>query len=151
MTDTVVDVALPAVIRPGDSAALAKTITDSDVLQFAALTLDTNPVHLSDSFAADTRFGQRIVHGLFSAGLISAVLGTRLPGPGSVYVSQTLHYKAPVYIGDTVTARVTVTKVRPERRLLSLLTEVHRQDGTLVLTGESLILLDRTDVRIEEA
>jgi 3-hydroxybutyryl-CoA dehydratase len=150
VSDIVVELALPQVIRLGDQASLSKTISESDVHLFAALSLDYNPVHLDDSFAAQTRFGRRIVHGAIGMALVSAVLGTKLPGPGSIYVSQTVQYKAPVYIGDTVTASVKVIKVRPDRNLLTLQTEVHTQNGTLVLTGESLILLERDGVIITE-
>src|SRR5580692_11925798 len=86
----------------GMSERLSKTVASSDVVGFAQLTGDRNPIHLSEHFAAKTSFGRRIAHGLYTAGLISAVLGTRLPGPGAIYVSQTLHFHAPVRIGDTV-------------------------------------------------
>lgn len=148
LSDKVVDLLPPSTIRLGDHASLTKTISDHDVRQFADLSLDYNPVHLNDTFAEHSRFGRRIVHGALAAGLVSAVLGTRLPGPGSIYVSQTFQYKAPIYIGDTITATVTVTKVRPERRLFVLQTDVQTQTGTIVLTGEAVIILDRADVMI---
>src|SRR5688572_33197415 len=95
---------------------LSKTIASSDVIGFAQLTGDRNPIHLSEHFAAKTPFGTRIAHGLYTASLISAVLGTRLPGPGAIYVSQTLNFRAPVKIGDTVEVKVEVAELVPERR-----------------------------------
>lgn len=92
----------------GMSASVSRTISEADILMFAGVSGDTNPVHLDQEFAASTMFGGRIAHGMLSAGLISAVFGTRLPGPGSIYLSQNLKFKAPVKIGDTVVARVTV-------------------------------------------
>src|SRR5881394_2414193 len=95
---------------------LTKTVASSDVIGFAQLTGDRNPIHLSEHFAAKTPFGRRIAHGLYTASLISAVLGTRLPGPGAVYVSQTLNFRAPVRIGDTVEVMVVVAELFPERQ-----------------------------------
>ncbi len=92
----------------GMTASIGKTITEADILMFAAVSTDTNPVHLNAEVAAATQFGVRIAHGMLSAGLISAVLGTRLPGPGTIYMSQSLRFRAPVKIGDTVTATVEV-------------------------------------------
>ena len=97
----------------GMTETLAKTISSSDVVGFAEVTGDRNPIHLSQHFAAKTPFGTRIAHGLYTASLISAVLGTRLPGPGAVYFSQTLNFRAPVRIGDTVEVEVTVAELIP--------------------------------------
>ena len=99
----------------GLTETLSKTVASSDVIGFAQLTGDRNPIHLSEHFAAKTTFGRRIAHGLYTASLISAVLGTRLPGPGAVYVSQTLNFRAPVKIGDTVEVTVVVAELFPER------------------------------------
>jgi 3-hydroxybutyryl-CoA dehydratase len=99
----------------GMAEVLRKTIDSSDVVGFAAVTGDRNPIHLSEHFAAKTPFGTRIAHGLYTASLISAVLGTRLPGPGAVYISQTLNFRAPVKIGDTVEVQVAVAELLPER------------------------------------
>jgi 3-hydroxybutyryl-CoA dehydratase len=124
----------------GMTERLEKTVASSDVVGFAQLTGDRNPIHLSEHFAAKTSFGTRIAHGLYTASLISAVLGTRLPGPGAVYISQTLNFRAPVKIGDTVVVTVTVTvaELMPEksRARLSCLCEV---DGEVVLDGEALV------------
>jgi 3-hydroxybutyryl-CoA dehydratase len=107
-------------LRVGASAELSRAIGDADVRAFAALTGDANPVHLDESYAAGTMFGGRIAHGMHVAGLISAVLGMRLPGPGAVYLEQSLRFRRPVRIGDTVTARVEVLDVIPERRRVRL-------------------------------
>ena len=122
----------------GLSERLAKTISSSDVVGFAEITGDRNPIHLSEHFAARTPFGTRIAHGLYTAGLISAVLGTRLPGPGAVYVSQTLNFRAPVRIGDTVEVEVTVAELTPERRRARLACTC-RVGGEVVLDGEALV------------
>jgi 3-hydroxybutyryl-CoA dehydratase len=95
----------------GMSASYSQTITDADIKCFAGISGDNNPVHMSDEYAAESRFGKRIAHGLISASFFSALFGTRIPGPGCVYVSQSLNFKRPVYIGDTVTASVTVNNI----------------------------------------
>src|SRR3954464_2693555 len=97
----------------GMTEKLSKTVASSDVVGFAEVTGDRNPIHLSEHFAARTRFGTRIAHGLYTASLISALLGTRLPGPGAVYISQTLNFRAPVKIGDTVDVTIVVTALIP--------------------------------------
>jgi 3-hydroxybutyryl-CoA dehydratase len=100
----------------GMRETIMKTVMESDVVGFAQLSGDENPIHLSDVYASKTRFGQRIAHGLYTASLISAVLGTRLPGPGAVYLSQTLNFKAPVHIGDVVVIDVEVTELTEKGR-----------------------------------
>jgi 3-hydroxybutyryl-CoA dehydratase len=122
----------------GMTERLEKIVSSSDVVGFAQLTGDRNPIHLSEHFAAKTSFRTRIAHGLYTASLISAVLGTRLPGPGAVYISQTLNFRAPVKIDDTVTVIVTVAELIPEksRARLSCVCEV---DGEVVLDGEALV------------
>src|SRR3954467_12764550 len=122
----------------GMTETLSKTIDSSDVVGFAEVTGDRNPIHLSEHFAAKTPFGTRIAHGLYTASLISAVLGTRLPGPGAIYISQTLNFRAPVKIGDTVTVTVTVAELMPEksRARLSCVCAV---GGEVVLDGEALV------------
>jgi 3-hydroxybutyryl-CoA dehydratase len=99
----------------GMTERLAKTVASSDVVGFAEVTGDRNPIHLSEHFAAKTPFGTRVAHGLYTASLISAVLGTRLPGPGAIYISQTLNFRAPVKIGDTVDVMVSVAELLPEK------------------------------------
>src|SRR6478752_3325772 len=122
----------------GMTETLNKTVASSDVIGFAQLTGDRNPIHLSEHFAAKTTFGTRIAHGLYTASLISAVLGTRLPGPGAVYISQTLHFRAPVKIGDTVEVTVEVKELVAEkfRARLSCTCSV---EGEVVLDGEALV------------
>ena len=122
---------------------VVRTVTAADVEAFAVLTGDVNPVHLDEAYAAQTRFGRRIAHGMLAVSLISAVLGTRLPGPGAIYLSQSAAFKAPVYIGDTVTARVSVVKFREDKGILTLRTECRNQDGTLVVEGEAVVLVER--------
>ncbi len=131
----------------GMTERLAKTVSSSDVVGFAEVTGDRNPIHLSEHFAATTPFGTRIAHGLYTASLISAVLGTRLPGPGAIYVSQTLNFRAPVKIGDTVEVAVVVTELIPEkfRARLSCTCAV---GGETVLDGEALVKVpSRSDKR----
>ena len=123
-------------LEVGMSERLTKTISSSDVVGFAEITGDRNPIHLSEHFAARTPFGTRIAHGLYTAGLISAVLGTRLPGPGAVYVSQTLNFRAPVKIGDTVEAEVVVAELTPDRRRARLACTCSVA-GEVVLDGEA--------------
>jgi 3-hydroxybutyryl-CoA dehydratase len=128
-------------LKIGDTASMTKTITDDDIRAFADLTGDHNPVHLDDEFAATTRFGRRIAHGMLSAGLISAVLANKLPGTGTVYLSQTLSFVAPVYPGDTVTASVTVMKVREDKPIVTLETVCTNQRDEPVLRGEAVVLI----------
>ena len=120
----------------GRSAELSKTITEADVVLFAGLTGDFNPVHVDETAAARTRFGGRIAHGMLSGGLISAVIGMQLPGPGCIYVSQALRFKRPVRIGDTVTARVAVAELLPRQRV-RLATTCVNQAGEVVVEGEA--------------
>jgi 3-hydroxybutyryl-CoA dehydratase len=122
----------------GMQESLMKTVMDSDVVGFARLSGDDNPLHLCDVYAADTRFGQRIAHGLYTASLISAVLGTRLPGPGAVYRSQTLNFHGPVKIGDVVEVVVEVAELTPKGRIVRLRCEA-RVDGKLVLDGDAVV------------
>ena len=122
----------------GMTETLSKTFSSADVIGFAELTGDCNPIHLSEHFAANTLFGRRIAHGLYVASLISAVVGTRLPGPGAVYISQTLTFRAPVHIGDTVDATVTVVELVPERKRTKL-SCICRVGSEIVLDGEALV------------
>ncbi len=123
----------------GDRAERTRTFTEDDVAEYAELSGDLNPIHLDDEYAAKSRFGRRIVHGFLTAGMISALLGTQLPGIGPIYVAQTFKFLAPVYIGDTVTASVEVTAIREDKRPVTLRTDCANADGTLVLTGEATI------------
>ncbi len=124
----------------GMSASFSKTVTEADIILFAGVSGDTNPVHLNQVYAESTMFKGRISHGLLSAGFISAVLGTRLPGPGAIYVSQSLRFKAPVRAGDTVTARATVTEILPEKKRVVLMTQCTVGDK-VVIDGEATIMV----------
>jgi 3-hydroxybutyryl-CoA dehydratase len=125
-------------LRVGMRETLLKTVMDTDVIGFARISGDDNPIHLCDTYAAGSRFGERIAHGLYTASLISAVLGTRLPGPGAVYRSQTLHFHAPVRIGEVVTVTVEVVELMPQVRKVRLACEAS-VDGHVVLDGEALV------------
>ena len=128
-------------LKVGDAAEMQKTIADEDVRAFAELTGDRNPVHLDEEYAASTRFGRRIAHGMLGASLISAVLANELPGRGTVYLSQTLRFTAPVFLGDTVTARVVVKAVREDKPVVTLETFCTNQRGERVVEGEAVVLV----------
>jgi len=126
----------------GDKASMAKTVSETDVYLFAGITGDLNPAHVNEAWAKTTKFGGRIAHGMISAGFISAVLAMKLPGPGTIYLGQTLKFTAPVRIGDTVTAEVEVIEIIDGKRL-RLRTTATNQDGTVVVEGEALVLPPR--------
>ena len=128
-------------LQPGDEASRSLTISDDTVRAFAEVTGDTNPVHLDDEYAAGTRFGRRIAHGMIAAGVVSATLANDLPGPGTVYLNQTLKFRLPVYPGDTITATVEVLSVRPDKPIVTLATVCTNQDGEVVLEGEAVVLV----------
>ena len=128
-------------ISVGQSASLSKTISESDVYTFAGITGDLNPAHVNEEYARQSRFGGRIAHGLLSAGLISAAIAMKLPGPGTIYLGQTIKFLAPVRIGDTVTATVKVLSMDAARRRAVLETTCHNQKDALVITGEATVLL----------
>ena len=128
---------------PGEKAELSRSICEIDIQQMAEITGDTNPVHVDEEFARKTRFGGCIAHGVFCSGLISAVLGTKLPGPGSVYLKQSLQFLLPVRVGDTVTAEVEVTDWRADKRIIVLKTNCFNQDGEAVAEGEAVLIVDR--------
>jgi len=130
-------------VSVGETASLSKTISEADIVLFAGVTGDFNPLHLDREYAKTTRFGERIAHGLLTAGLISAVLGTRLPGPGAIYLGQTLSFRKPVKIGDTITATAKVSSYDPEKRIVKLETNCYNQEGVLVLAGEAVLLLEK--------
>ena len=124
----------------GMTAVFAKTITEADIVLFAGISGDINPVHLNHEFATETMFEGRIAHGMLTASFISTVIGTKLPGPGAIYLKQSLNFKAPVRAGDTVRARVTIREIIEEKRRVVLDTIVTAGD-TVVLDGEALILV----------
>lgn len=125
-------------IKIGDSATFSKTVTEHDVETFAGLTGDFNPVHINAEYAKTSLFKERIAHGILTAGFISAVLGTKLPGEGALYLGQNLRFTAPVKLGDTVTARVTVTEKRDDKKIIKLHTVVTNQHGKTVIDGEAV-------------
>ena len=127
----------------GMSAEHAKTVTDADVVLFAGITGDFNPVHVDAEAAARSMFGGRIAHGMLSAGLISAAIAMKLPGAGTIYLEQSLRFTKPVRIGDTVTARIEVAELLPKRRV-RLLTVCRNQHGDTVLDGEATVLLPKS-------
>jgi 3-hydroxybutyryl-CoA dehydratase len=127
-------------LKVGQTASLAKTITEADILLFSAVSMDTNSAHLDEEASKKTPFGGRIAHGMLSAGLISAVLGTRLPGPGTIYMGQTLRFKAPVRIGDTVTATAEVKELNAEKKRAVLITTC-TVAGKVVIDGEATVLV----------
>ncbi len=128
----------------GQTAELQHTVTDADIRAFAAVSGDDNPVHLDEAYAATTPFKTRIAHGMLSAGYISAVLGTRLPGPGAIYLSQTMNFRRPVRIGDEVLTRATVSAIDTERARVTLVT-VCEVGGKTVVEGEAVVMVPRRD------
>jgi 3-hydroxybutyryl-CoA dehydratase len=126
-------------IKIGDEACLARTITEAHIVSYAGLTGDMNPVHVDAEHAAKSMFGERIAHGMLVAGLFSAVLGTQLPGPNSIYLGQDLKFVAPVKIGDTVTVIVTVTEKRDDKRIIKLRTTATNQRDEMVIDGTAVV------------
>ena len=126
--------------KVGDSAEITKTIEQADINAFADVTGDHNPVHVDETFAQTTRFGRTIAHGMLTASLISSVLANKLPGPGSVYLGQTLKFVAPVYPGDQITARVTVKEIREDKAIVKLETICVNQRDEIVIRGEATVL-----------
>ncbi|MCU0649330.1 MAG: MaoC family dehydratase [Gemmatimonadaceae bacterium] len=125
----------------GQTAESSRTVGDAEIMAFAAVSGDYNPVHVDDAIAAASPFGGRIAHGLLSASFISALLATELPGPGAIYLSQSLRFVRPVRIGDTVTTRVEIVELLPEKRRVRLRTTCRNQDATVVLDGEALVMV----------
>jgi 3-hydroxybutyryl-CoA dehydratase len=130
---------LSTAVQVGDSNSFTREITARDIETFADLVGDHNPVHMDEEYAATTRFGRRIAHGMLSAGLISAAIANGWPG--AIYFSQTLQFRAPVYLGDTVTTQVTITTVRSDKPIVTFRTVCHNQDDTLVIEGEAVCLI----------
>ena len=129
-------------LRPGMTALYAKTVTDADVVLFAGISGDVNPVHLNQEFADRTMFRGRIAHGMLTASFISTVIGTKLPGPGCIYISQNLKFKAPVRVGDTVNARVTISSVDEARGRIAVETTC-TVGNVVVIAGEAVLLVPR--------
>ena len=126
-------------MKVGDWAEFSKTVTETDVYMLAGITGDFNPAHVNEQYAGKTHFKKRIAHGMLSAGFISTVLGTKLPGCGAIYMKQELKFLAPVYIGDTVTARAEVLEINIEKNRVTMKTTCSNQDGTMVLDGVAVL------------
>ena len=126
-------------IKTGDEASLSVTITETHIVMYAGLTGDVNPVHVDAEHAKESIFGERIAHGMLVSGLISAVLGTQLPGPNSIYLGQDLKFVAPVMIGDTIKVVVTVTDKRDEKKVIKLRTAAYNQRGEIVIDGSAAV------------
>ncbi len=127
-------------MKIGDNASMTKTVSETDVYLFAGITGDLNPAHTDEVSASQTMFKSRIAHGMLGAGFISAVLGMRLPGPGTIYLGQTLSFKKPVRIGDTVTATATVKEMNVEKNRVIMETTVCNQNGEVVIAGEATVM-----------
>ncbi len=127
-------------IQIGQKASLTKTITECDIYTFAGITGDFNPVHIDAEFAKKSIFKERIAHGMLTAGLVSAVLGTKLPGTNTIYLKQELEFTSPVRIGDTITAQVEVLEKKPENKVIRLRTIATNQEGKVVLKGEAVVM-----------
>ncbi|MGD2149218.1 MAG: MaoC family dehydratase [Desulfobacterales bacterium] len=126
-------------IKIGDTAEFAKTVTESDIYLYAGVTGDFNPAHINEDYAKKTFFKTRIAHGMLSAGFISTVIGNKLPGTGTIYVTQNLSFLAPVRIGDTITAKVEVVDIIDDKNRIRLKTTCFNQEGTQVLNGEAVV------------
>jgi 3-hydroxybutyryl-CoA dehydratase len=126
-------------IKIGDTAEFAKTVSESDIYQYAGITGDFNPTHINEDYAKGTFFKTRIAHGMLSAGFISNILGNQLPGPGSIYIRQELNFTAPVRIGDTITARAEVIDISLDKNRVTLKTQCINQDGAVVIDGQATL------------
>ncbi|MBW1924325.1 MAG: MaoC family dehydratase [Deltaproteobacteria bacterium] len=126
-------------IMPGDAAQFTKTVSEADVYLYAGITGDHNPAHVNEEYAKKTFFKTRIAHGMLSAGFVSTVLGTLLPGPGTIYLRQELNFRAPVRLGDTITARVEAEEVDRDKNRVRFKTTCTNQEGTLVLDGHAVV------------
>lgn len=130
------------VLELGDTATYRRTVTDADIALFAGATGDTNPFHFDEVYASKGRFKKRIAHGMLVTGYISTVLGTILPGPGTIYLSQTLKFNRPVYIGDTITAIAEITKIKEDKPIVTLKTTCVNQNNDVVVEGEAVVLVE---------
>ena len=126
-------------LKIGDKATLSKAFSESEVEHFAKISLDDNPIHLNQEYAESTVFGQRIVHGILVASLLSGLIGGKFPGHGTVYLGQSLNFKAPVYIDEEIEASVEVVKIREDKPIVTLKTQCIKSDGTIALEGEAVV------------
>jgi len=126
-------------LKIGDSATLSKTFTQNDVKLFSKISLDVNPIHLDECFAAESIFGRPICHGFLTGSLISAVIANQLPGIGSIYLGQNLSFKKPVFHNDTITARVEIIEINEEKKIVKLSTVCKNQNDENVIEGEAVL------------
>jgi len=141
----------PIAIHVGASASFTKLVTEKDIEQFALVSTDVNPLHLDDAYAKQTRFGSRIAHGVLSAAFVSAIIGNKLPGPGAIYLSQSLSFKAPVRIGDTITTSAKVISKKEGKPIFTLETLCTNQDAVTVTQGESVIMYEPNAKRTQNS
>lgn len=132
----------------GQKASFSKTITETDLVLYAGLSGDYNPIHIDQEYAKETRFGRRIAHGLLTTSLISRILGMHLPGPGSIYLEQTLKFKKPVFIGDTITTSAEIREIIEEKNIIRLKTECKKQDGSVVIEGIATMMVPKEGEKI---
>lgn len=135
-------------ISIGQKATYSKTCTEQDVQLFAVVSGDVNPIHLDADYAATTQFGQRIAHGMYTGALVSAALAIELPGPGTIYLGQELKFRAPVFIGDTITVELEVESIREDKAIVGLLCSCTNQDGKVVASGKATVIAPREAVNI---
>jgi 3-hydroxybutyryl-CoA dehydratase len=126
-------------LQVGDAAEFAKTVAETDIYLYAGITGDFNPAHVNEAYSKNTFFKTRIAHGMLTAGFISAIIANQLPGPGTIYLKQDLSFLAPVHIGDTITGRVEILELIPEKNRVRLKTTCSNQDGVMVISGEGLV------------
>lgn len=138
-------------ISIGQKATFSKTCTEQDTQLFAIVSGDQNPIHIDEAYAQTTQFGQRIAHGMYTGALVSAALATELPGPGTIYLGQELKFRAPVFIGDTITVELEVETIREDKAIVGLLCTCTKQDGTVVATGKATVIAPKESIEIEAA
>lgn len=138
-------------IKIGEQCQRIHKVTEQDLESFAKASGDTNPIHLNEEYAATTQFKQRIAHGMFSGGLISALLASELPGPGTVYLGQDLQFKRPIYIGDTLTVQLTVSELHDKKPFVTLKCRVTNQDNKPVVTGTAKVMAPTEYMEVEAA
>lgn len=136
-------------IKVGDKASYTKTCSSDDVVLFARISGDVNPIHLNEPYARTTQFGRRIAHGMYTSALVSAAVALRLPGPGSVYLGQETRFSAPVFIDDTITVELEVESVREDKPIAGILFTCTNQDGKKVASGKATILVPKDKVDME--
>lgn len=137
-------------ITIGQSAAYSKAVSEADIQMFAAVSGDVNPLHLDPDFAAGSRFGERIAHGMLTASFISAALAMKLPGPGCIFMEQSLKFRLPVRIGDVITVRLEVVDKQDRRQTLTLDCKAFNQEEKLVLTGRSVVMAPPEKLELAE-